>query len=312
MLQEIAALGPAVRGKKVALFLSPVWFLPTAASEEREHVNHREFAATFSPSQAGEMATDSPLKPALKRQIATRLLDYEGTVRACSPLLDDTLRGLAGTRPWERCRFEALAPLVRLQNAVLDCQERYHWLELVRAHPAWRGARPAYEARHKWRGWEQLADDVEWSETKAAAGRANFYSLGLTDGERPAERALRSEFPPAAADRDEDFLRRMAAAPEWTDLELLLRTTRQLGVRLLLVDQPINGLYSDWTGVSARARRAYYQRVAQTAAAHGVPVRDFSEYEEDRSFFADAVHPSAKAWAVYDRALDAFYHGTRE
>ena len=101
----------------------------------------------------------------------------------------------------------------------------------------------------------------------------------------------------------------MQTAPEWGDLELLLETARGLGVRLLLVDQPINGRLSDEQGVTPKARQAYYRRVAQMAAAHRVPLRDFSAYEEDRGFFLDAVHPSAKAWVLYDQALAEFYQG---
>lgn len=60
------------------------------------------------------------------------------------------------------------------------------------------------------------------------------------------------------------FLRRMRAAPEWDDLELLLQTARGLGLRLR-VDQPINGLLGDAQGVTASARQAYYRQVAEAA-----------------------------------------------
>ena len=301
MLQELAALGPVARGKKVAVFLSPGWFLPDAAAEANDHAAHRQFAATFSPLQAGETALNDALKPALKRRIAARLLDYDGVIRERAPLISAAAWSLASTGWARRGWFGALTPLLWLQNGWLTMQERCHWLEVSRGHPARHATGDGYQARHKWMGWAQFAADLDHAEAKA--GTTTPYSLG------PAADRPRSERPPALADQDTGFLRRMQAAPEWGDLDLLLQTARTLGLRLLLIDQPINGLLSDAQGVTPGARQAYYQRMAQTAAAHRVALRDFSAYEEDRLFFLDAVHPSAKAWVVYDQALEEFYRG---
>ena len=308
MLQELAALGPEARGRKVAVFLSPVWFLPDPAADSKEHAAHRQFAATFSPLQTGETLRSGELKPALKRRIAARLLDYDVVIRERSPLVSTALWNLAGTGLVRRGLFAALTPLLWGQNGWLTMQERWHWLEVSqeqrrRRHPA----EDAYQARHKWMGWAQLQEDIARAEGKA--GAANFYSLGPGKGERPAAESGRSERPPTPTDRDADFLRRMQGSPEWGDLDLLLQTARALGLRLLLVDQPINGLLSDEEGVTPRARQAYYRRVAQMAAAHHAVLRDFSAHEEEQGFFLDAVHPSARAWVWYDQALEEFYLG---
>ena len=307
MLQELAALGPVASGKKVAVFLSPVWFLPDAAAEAKDHAAHRQFAATFSPLQAGETLLNAALKPALTTRIATRLLDYDAVIRERAPLVSALLRNLAGPGRVRRGFVDALTPLLRWQNGCLTMQERWHWLAVSRERRARQPAADAYQARHKWMGWAQLRADVGRAENKA--GAATFYSLGPSGEAARATESARWERPSALADTDADFLRRMQTAPEWGDLELLLETARGLGVRLLLVDQPINGRLSDEQGVTPKARQAYYRRVAQMAAAHRVPLRDFSAYEEDRGFFLDAVHPSAKAWVLYDQALAEFYQG---
>jgi len=80
-----------------------------------------------------------------------------------------------------------------------------------------------------------------------------------------------------------------------------------LQARVLLLDQPFNGLYSESCGVTARARGQYYAKVRSLAGRYGMSLSDFSAYEDDRSFFRDEVHPSALAWIYYDQALDGFY-----
>ena len=156
MLQELAALGPVASGKKVAVFLSPVWFLPDAAAEAKDHAAHRQFAATFSPLQAGETLLNAALKPALTTRIATRLLDYDAVIRERAPLVSALLRNLAGPGRVRRVIVDALTPLLRWQNGCLTMQERWHWLAVSRESRARRTAADAYQARHKWMGWAQL------------------------------------------------------------------------------------------------------------------------------------------------------------
>lgn len=308
MLQEIASLGGAVRGKKIVLFLSPVWFLPPPAFRAEDHRLHRQMAATFSPLQAGLWMTARPgLKPATKQGIATRLLAYGDVIRARSPLVAGALDSLA-SRSWpDRGRWLAVRPLLALQTAVLAWQDLYHQLELLRAHPAPRASGRPYVARRKFAGWNRLLADVAEAQSKTPPTPAPRDGASLASGSQ--ERRLSATLATPLPDHDADFLRRMDAAPEWRDLELLLCTLRELGARPLLIGQPINGPLSDRQGITPQARRYYYDRVARLAARHHVPLRDFSGSEEDPAFFRDEVHPSAKAWVLYDQALAEFYQG---
>ncbi len=299
MLQELAALGEAARGKKVAVFLSPGWFLPRPETPQHDHEAHRQFAAAFSPLQTGRFAVDSPLTRPLKRQIAARLLDYDAVIQARSPLLRSALADLREPVLMRRCLLAAITPLVELQNQALLFQERCHWYELTRHHPSLQPAGSIYRPRGKRTEWVRL--DREVARMEAKHGPGTFYSEGNAT-EDPLELSLAE-----GVDQAPDFLRRMRTAPEWNDLELLLEASRQMGVRLLLIGQPINGLISDRQGITPQARRQYYERVSRVAVAYRVPLRDFSAYEEDRAFFMDPVHPSAEAWVHYDQALDEFF-----
>ena len=75
------------------------------------------------------------------------------------------------------------------------------------------------------------------------------------------------------------------------------------------VSQPFNGTYGGLSGVSPQVRRAYYERLKAVLQPSGYPLHDFSGSEEDRFFFSDDDHPSAKGWIFYDREIAHFWHG---
>ncbi len=120
MLQELAALGPTARGKKVAVFLSPGWFLPGPPTGAHDHSAHQQFAAAFSPLQAGETMLNGALNPALKRWIAVRLLNYDKVIRARSPLASVALRSLAARAPARQAFFRVLVLLLEVQDVCLN------------------------------------------------------------------------------------------------------------------------------------------------------------------------------------------------
>ena len=295
ILQQLAALGPSARGRKMAVFLSPGWFLPDPAATTTGRATPPPSSADRSTLQLNETLLNGDLPLALRRRIAARLLAREAVIRARSPLSALAVRCLAATSPTHRALFAALTPLFRLQNLCLSMQENIHWLGISREHRMTQpdACRRAYQIRHRWKGWARLQADVARAQAKGGA--------------MPAVRLAGVERGRPVSDRDADFLDRMQTAPEWGDLDLLLEAAPRLGVRLLVIDQPINGAWSDARGVTAAARQVYYRRIAQAAAAHKVTLRDFSTHEEDPTFFLDEAHPSAEAWVWYDQALAEFY-----
>ena len=108
--------------------------------------------------------------------------------------------------------------------------------------------------------------------------------------------------------RDEEFARHLSESKEWDDLRLLTRGLHELHADALFISQPFNGIYRDMGGTSPQGRRFYYTKLEQTLRDTGYPLLDFSDHEEDRFFFNDTGHPSAKAWIFYDEGIDKFYH----
>lgn len=314
LTQKIAAVGAAARGRKVAIFLSPTWFI-------KEQVTLGAVKGNLAPLQLGAWIFGDGLSPALKQRIARRLLDYPGAFDR-QPLLAAALESLAANTPPARWRLAAMRPVGLAQNLFL---ERIDYCALLREIVMYQNPRALRrEERVSGPGpgetipWELLAQRAE--ERDRARGNGNPYSVGaptLETGQKPHGRKKAAEpdedaMAPARKqkaprNRDAEFLAELAHAKEWIDLGLLLSTLQELGSDALFITQPFNGVYRDLNGNTAGARRAYYAQLHAAIDPTGYPLLDFSAHEEDRFFFNDTGHPSGKAWIYYDHALADFY-----
>ena len=296
---KLAAAAPAdVRGKKAVVFVSPGWFIAP-------ELDHPGFGVNFSPLHGGVLTFESRLSPALKQDIARRLLDYQDILTKY-PLLKAGLTCLAANTGAQRALLALLTPLAAFHDGVqreLDYARLglWWWREGTRVTP--RLTAPDRPVRIDWdarlRDATAVYDRQPLLSPYCVAARSAFDDQRLnvfTDPRQPAFSA------------DENFSRWCARSKEWTDYRLMLRTAQEMGISMLVVCQPINARYNQLQGVSAGVRANFYRRLnAETASFH-VPLLTFPTQGDDPHYFQDANHPSALMWLVYDRALDAFYH----
>ncbi len=118
ILQKLAAIGPALRGRKVAISVSPFWFY------NRLTARADGYAGNFSDLHAGELAFNTRLSLRLRQDSARRMLEYPATL-ANRPLLRFALENLADGSPFHLACYEAVIPLGMMQNAILRYQD--HW-----------------------------------------------------------------------------------------------------------------------------------------------------------------------------------------
>ncbi len=299
ILQELAALGESIHGRKVVIFLSPNWFV--APEEALASRRQRQFEANFSPVQTSLFLLNERVQPSLKKQIALRLLDRQGAIAEISPILARELADYRAPKPLQTALSWLSRPLLLVQAGVFRWQDCCHTAQLASSSaslfdPACSPSGPL--------DWTGLNRDVE--STLMQRGISTPFSLDLPGTPPPAfltEASPLRLYPKS----DQEFLQRLSDSREWTDLDLLLQTIRRLRAHVLLVSQPFNGTFYDSLHVSTQARMAYYERVRALADGRGIALSDFSAFEGDRSFFADLLHPSAKAWLSYDRTMMRFY-----
>jgi D-alanine transfer protein len=292
LLQKIAAAGNVVRGQKTAVFLSPSWF-------SKEEVGENAVDGNLTPDQVSAWVFDSPISTALKHKIALRLQDYPSSLEH-EPLLTLALSCLAHPTRFHRLLSPALAPIGWLQNLVYQQLEYCAiWREIIKYPAVASSSGPRLDP-----DWSQLADAAERQE------RAHDQGIPFSPVISPQDRGIRRLEKSASKtirNRDAEFAAKMLDSKEWEDLGLLMEGLRELGARTVFVDQPFNGVYRDQGGTTPAGRRLYYEKLARVISAGGFPLQDYPEHEEDRFFFNDTGHPSAKAWIYYDRGLDEFY-----
>ena len=286
ILQKLAAVGDAARGRRVVIILSSTWFLQPS-------VGHKEVGANLAGSQLSAWLFGSRLSPALKTDIARRMREYADEVKD-QTLNVDALRCLAHPTPGNRLRLALLAPLGKLQNALLE-QLDYSVLLWEMVFPQRR-----FNEADRGGGFAPApGEPVDWN------GLAARVQAGMGNAAIPGDQAVFVK----SDQSDRKFLAQLDATREFDDLRLLVRVLRELKMEACFISQPFNGTYGGLSGVSPPVRRVYYERLKAVLQPSGYPLYDFSGSEEDRYFFSDDDHPSAKGWILYDREIAHFWHG---
>jgi D-alanine transfer protein len=280
ILQKVGALGSDLRGKRLAISLSPG--LTT-------NPGCKSYDGNFSLMAASEMVFGTVLSFELKQQIASRMLQCPSDLEK-SPLLEFAVRLLASGRWLDRVVFYALWPIGKVQNTVLEMHDHFaavsHILHKIKSAP--RGHLEIID-------WPNLISKVS--------------AFKPTDEDKVEKSSsLHQQIAPGSGDAA--FRIRIDTAPGWTDLDLLLRTLASVHARLLLLSMPFDGQSYDETGISRSARDSYYNRLRALAQRYHFALVEFKGHDEDAAFlYLHKSHLTAKGWIYYDRALDDFFHG---
>jgi D-alanine transfer protein len=289
MLQDLAALGSDLRGKKIAISLSATWFVVPDTSLYWYEGNFSLFAASA-------FVFGSALDYHLKRDIASRILQFPRMLKK-SPLLGFALRRLACGGLPDRIIFSALWPLGKMQNAILDLQDHFAALNYILHQPKSRAL-----LHQQTLDWPSLI--AKASETASASEKQRVTIPG-TDKQKTARLSETS------------FLQNLNGANQWRDLELLFRVMTKIHARPLLLSMPMDGQFYDGAGISHSVRECYYQKMRVLAQQYNFALADFEQHDEDATFLDHRVtrikhiaspHLTAKGWMFYDRVLDKFFH----
>jgi D-alanine transfer protein len=289
MVQSLASLGDAARGRKVVFSLSPYWYYQVKDYS-------KEYAGNFSALQAGELVFSPLLSPGLKQRIARRMLDYPATLES-RPILRLATGALAERSLRGRMIYMAAWPLGCLDNWVLRLQD--HWESVAQIGHATPDPSPV--KRPAPIDWPSVIDRAE--QDFASHSDNNPFGFDNHYYKKKFQRALAKN-----TITDASFREGLSRSTEWTDLDLLLQVARELGAKPLVICAPSPGRYYDYLGISEDLRHEYYQTFERHVEAHGVPVLNFAEHDRSSFVLDPGAHPSEVAWAYYDRALDAFFH----
>ena len=281
-LQKVGALGSTLRGKRLAISLSPNWFCTPKPGVQG-------YIGNFSPMAATEMVFGTALDFGLKRDIAARMLQFPDTLEPKS-LLEFALRRLASGRLLDRMVFYALWPAGKIQAVLFELED--HWAAL---HHIKRQTKPPPQLQEQ---------TVDWPEFIAKANKAKSADTGMIQQPSRFDRKI------TRGSRDVGFLTGVKTSTAWIDLDLLLRCLETVHARPFVLSMPLGGDFYDHAGVSRAARDEFYRKLPALVEQYHFPVVEFQEHDEDPAFLIKhQPHLTAKGWAYYDRALDDFFHG---
>src|SRR6266567_8802678 len=250
MLQKVSALGSHLRGKKLAISLSPGWFFTAKPSWQG-------YKGNFSPMAATEMVFGTALDFDLKRKIALRMLECPSTLEE-RPLLEFALERLASGRWLDRIVFFALWPAGKLQTGLLEVEDHLAALHHIRHE-----IKPA-PGLH--------LETPDWPKLIAKASRAKPADIGKPPKISRFDRQI------TPGSRDNGFQSAVNASPTWIDLELLLRALADVHARPLLLSMPIAGDFYDHAGVSRSARDDYYTKLRALVEQYHFALVEFEEH----------------------------------
>jgi D-alanine transfer protein len=293
MLQDLAAIGSDVHGKKVAVSVSPPWFFLHDRTPDF-------YAPNASPLHLSALVFSTDLSYATK-QLAVRQLMQSPNIFSSDPIVAFAAQRLTEDGLLSQAIYVAVLPLGKVHTAWLKLQDMLATVSYLRAEPG-----DDVSKHPATIDWEAVTTQARLEQQ----ANANNNDLGF-DNTIWTTKYARLVAQRTGQFSDPWFIDNLQQNAEYTDLGILLRGLNDLGMQPLLLSQPIPGKYYDTIGISASARSEYYARLRQVAAANDVPVVDFEDHDGDIYFVTDPnSHLSREGWAYYDRALEAFYDGS--
>ncbi len=292
LAQDLAALGPELRGRKIVISISPSDFTTgnfAAPSYKGNYSRLHAYAMIFSPYLSME----------LKTAAAQSMLLHPGTLTN-DPFLQFTLDQMTSSR-LGRALYYVLWPLGELQTEIMYVQDHAAVVSLI----AEGDIQP--HVRH-------IPRVIDWTSLHTLAlekqkKRTTNNPLGIEDSKWWVySHVLTNPIHPGSSDKR--FIWRVGSHPEWTDLQILLDVLHELGAQPLLLSRPLNVHLWEALGVSAQAQNTYYTKLQKIAAPYHIPVVDMRQYGTDIYFSIDlGSHTSREGWVYVDQILDDFYHG---
>ncbi|MHB1008430.1 MAG: D-alanyl-lipoteichoic acid biosynthesis protein DltD, partial [Propionibacteriaceae bacterium] len=93
---------------------------------------------------------------------------------------------------------------------------------------------------------------------------------------------------------------------EYHDLQLYLDVAHDLGIQVLLIALPVNGVWSDFTGLPKAQRDGFSAKVRTMAAVNGAQLVDLSSKAYEPYYFFDTLHLGWRGWLDVTRACWTF------
>jgi D-alanine transfer protein len=293
MAEDLAALGPDLKGKKVVISITPAPFTFSALTEEY-------YAGNYSRLHAYGLIFSPYLSTGLKFAAAQRLLGHPKTLQN-DPFFEFTLNHMVDTSIQNQALYVIMWPLGELQTEIMQLQDHAEALFYLRDH----SVDPDVK---------RIPQQIDWSKDfQDALAEQKLHTQSNPYGIEDWRWKLfqgKSEVPYPAGSGNAAFLNFLKTSEEWPDFKVLLDVLHELGAKPLILSRPVNGGYWTAVGVSEDAQNAYYIKLHAIVDPYDMTLVDYRQYTNDIYFSMDSVaHTSRYGWVYVDQTLDQFFHG---
>ena len=288
----VGASKDSLRGRKIVLITAPQSYVEGGIAPDL-------FLANFSEQQMLALLADGDLSGETKQYLSSRVQDLIAQYNAenGASLQTHTAAGLlSGAYASENAAEKALlAPYAALSGWLLDTKDMAVSARLMRA-----GAYAEGEAKTGPIDWDAEKAQA-LSDAKAQSTNNDFYMLDSYYQTYVGHRLSQME----GRDRDVCY----DVSPEYDDLRCLFDICKAKNIEALFVHVPVNGTWSDYTGLTRERRQTYYENVREIAAQYdNVTLLDLTAEENTPYFLCDTMHLGWLGWLAVDRAMEAFWN----
>jgi D-alanine transfer protein len=293
--QDLAAIGPELRGKKVVFSFAPSMF-------NEAEVAPTAYAAGFSLLHANALIFNTQLSLETKQIAAERMNDYPNTLRSDS-VLQFAIQQLNCKCWYGPYLYDLTWPLGQLDTQIIRLQDHWAVLNYIWGNPS---LNPKVLRKPQTINWSYKISKAVWSQKMYSNN--NPYGFENDVWNAYFSKLLASRRKPGSG--DPGFVQALNDSKEWTDFDLVLRILKEMGAQPLVLSRPIDGPKWNALGVSQLGRQAYYIKLQNAVLPYGFPFEDFADHDGDRYFSIDpGGHTSREGWVYVDETLNAFFHG---
>ena len=288
----VGASGDSLRGRKIVLITAPQSYVEGGIAPDL-------FLANFSEQQMLALLADGELPGETKQYLSSRVQALIAQYNAENgvSLQTHTAAGLlSGAYASENAAEKALlAPYAALSRWLLDTKDMAVSARLIRA-----GAYTQGEAKPGAIDWDAEAAQA-LTDAKAQSTNNDFSMLDSYYQTYVGHRLSQMK----GRDKDVSY----DVSPEYDDLRCLFDICKAKHIEALFVHVPVNGAWSDYTGLTRERRQTYYENVREIAAQYdNVTLLDLTAEENTPYFLCDTMHLGWLGWLAVDRAMEAFWN----
>ena len=275
---ELAACSNALSSRKVALIISPQWFV-------KGGVDPTAFASNFSEKNFIGFLKNDQLSKELKTKICTRVLEL---LDQGNPAQASRIRMYIEYYVYDKANL-----FDRLYASVYS-----DYLELKGNYTAWKTFRNVQPGTLtdslKPLDWNTLLDEARTYGREQCTNNPFFVYDEYYD--RYMKDALESK-------KNSQLDGSYTISSEFDDLSLFLEVCRELDITSLVISIPVKGVWYDYIGFPKTDRDAYYQKIRTMVEASGNQLADFSDEEYSDYFLSDIMHLGWEGWVKVSESI---------